>query len=137
MVFTTVLMRRYSPCIGRPSTSRFMDLRQVAVRDRADDARHFGHGIRHLADQAVHRVDTVRPAAAGGVEAGALGDATFAADHFAQASELPGHGVVELDHIVEGRGDLAVDPGQVHGHAHRKVAALQQAQGLEDVAAFQ
>jgi hypothetical protein len=39
--------------------------------------------------------------------------------------------LLELDHVVEGLGDLAVDAGQVERHAHGEVAALERAQALE------
>jgi len=49
---------------------------------------------------------------------GALGNLAFAADHLADALEIARHGVVELDDLVEGAGDLAIDTGEVQRQPH-------------------
>ena len=55
IVFTILPMRRNSPRSGRPSISTVMRLREVALGDRADDARDLGGRLDHVLDQFVDR----------------------------------------------------------------------------------
>ena len=52
----------------------------------------------------------------------------FAADHLADAFELLRHALVGGDDLVEGVGDLALDPEIVAAHAHGEIAG---AHGLQ------
>ena len=95
-------------------------LREIALGHRADDARHFGGGLHQVADQAVDGIDATRPAAAVVADIGALVDAALLADRAADAAELAGHLLVELEDVVERVGDFAVDSGAFEGRRAEK-----------------
>ena len=90
--------------------------------------------VGHVVDQRVHRVDHLGPGARGAGHAHALAGLAFLADLVGDARDLGGLRLLELDHVVEGLRDLAVDAGQVERHAHREVAALERAQRLQQLA---
>ena len=64
----------------------------------------------------------VFPRAADGAERGALVDLALLADDPADPLQLVGHPLVELDHLVEGVGDLAGDARPVERQANREIA---------------
>jgi hypothetical protein len=64
----------------------------------------------------------------------AVVDLALAADGLAQPLELAGHPVVELDHVVERLGDLAVDAAMAARQADGEVASPEGAQGGEQLA---
>ena len=72
------------------------------------------------------------PAAGGGRELAALADLAFLADHLRDAVELAGEPLVQLDDVVEGLGDLAVDAGQVERQADGEIPFSEGPQGLEE-----
>src|ERR1044072_4725501 len=84
-------------------------LQRVALRDRADDARHLARRPEQVADQRVDRGLHVPPCAAGGAEPYALARLAVASDHLADLLELLGHPLVGGDDLVYGVGDLAFD----------------------------
>ena len=122
MVLTILPMRRNSPRSGRPSISTIMRLRQVALGDRADDARHFGGRLHHVLDQLVDRADAGFPAAGGIADMAALADPAFLADDPAQALEFARQLVVEFDDLVEGVGNFGIEAVVVIGDANRKIS---------------
>ncbi len=71
------------------------------------------------------------------MQLGPLRQLAFAPDHGIEPFELARHGVVELDYFIESIGDFPVDVGEVAGEPDREIAALECAQGLEDVATLQ
>src|SRR6185369_17037214 len=66
-----------------------------------------------------------------------LADLAFAHDLVRDAPDFRRFRLLELDHVVEGLGNLAVDAGQVERHAHGEVAALERAQRSEELAAVE
>ena len=84
-------------------------------------------------------IDSITSAQAprGARHAHALADLAFLADLVGDARDLGRLGLLELDHVVEGLRDLAVDAGEVERHAHREVAALEGAQRLQQLAAIE
>src|SRR5437764_1265165 len=56
---------------------------------------------------------------------------SLAAHHHGDARELPGHALVEVDHIVEGLRDLAGDAGAVEREASLEIAAADAPQGCQ------
>ena len=64
MVLTTRAVCRNSPLQRAAVDFERHGLREVALGHRADDARDFGGGLHQIADQAVDRLDAIRPAAA-------------------------------------------------------------------------
>ena len=111
-------------------------LREVALGDRADDARHFGGRLDHVLDQLVDRTNRRFPAAAGILDPAALGDLAFLADDLGETLELLRHLLVERDHLVEEAGDFAVDAVDLLGQANAKVAAAQRTEGADELAAI-
>ncbi len=136
IVFTILPMRRNSPRSGRPSISTVIDLRKVALGDRADHARDLGGRLDHVLDQLVDRADRRFPSRRWRLDPAALADLAFLADDLGEALELVGHLLVERDDLVEQAGDLAVLAGQVFGQADGEVAAAEAAQGAEELAAI-
>ena len=59
------------------------------------------------------------------------------ADLLGGVDDLLRHGLVQLDHVVERLRDLAVDAGEAERHAHGEVAALEGAQGSEQLPAVE
>ena len=59
-------------------------------------------------------------------------DLALLADHVAEPLELPGDPVVQLDDVVEGLGDLAIDAGQVARQADREVPLPKRAKTLQE-----
>ena len=112
-------------------------LREVALGDRADDARHLGGRLHHVLDQVVDRADARFPAAGGVADMAALADAAVLADDAAQPLELARQLVVELDDLVEGLGDLGIQPVIVVGEADRKIAAPEGAERRQDLATIE
>ena len=110
-------------------------LRQVALGDGADDARHFGGRLHHVLDEVVDRAHAGFPAAGGVAHMAALADAAVLADDPAQPLELAGQLVVEVDDLVEGFGDLGIEAVIIVGDAHRKIAAPEGAQRRQDLTA--
>ena len=99
-------------------------LRQVTLRDRADDARHFSGRLHKVGDQTVHRLH------AGGITA--LGDTSrtlrnlaFFADRVADARKFFGHLFVLPKNFVQRVVNFSADAGAVRWQAHGKVAALE------------
>jgi len=111
-------------------------LGEVALRHAADHARHLGERVHRVAHERIHGVDHVGPGARRPGHAHALADLAFP-DLVGDARDLRRLRLLELDHVVEGLGDLAVDAGQVERHAHGEVAALEGAQRLEELAAVE
>src|SRR6185369_11516536 len=111
-------------------------LRQVALGDRADHARHFGGRLDHVVDQLVDGAELGVPPAAGAADAGALRDLAFLADDLGEALELRGDGVVHADHFVEEAGNLAVDAVDGFGQADAEIAAAERAKGADQLAAI-
>ena len=72
-----------------------MRLRKVALGDRADDAGDFRGRLDHVVDQFVDGAELAVPAAAGALNAAALGDLAFLADDLGEALEFLGHLLVE------------------------------------------
>src|SRR5258706_14396015 len=72
------------------------------------------------------------PSAAHFADVGALGDLAFAADDAAEALELLGHALVQLDDIVEGVGDLAFEPVEIDRQACREVALFERGESAEE-----
>jgi hypothetical protein len=137
IVFTTLPMRRNSPRSGRPSISTGHRLGQVALGDRADDARHLGGRLHHVLDELVHRTDRGLPPAGRVLDAPALGDLAFLADHGGETLEFVRHLLVEADHFVENGRNLAVDPGEILREPNRKVAAPKAPQRAQKLATVQ
>ena len=74
-------VRRNSPSSGRPSTSSAMLLRQVALGDGADHARHLARRVHQVVDQRVDGVDRVAPRSrVTSPQRGALLELAFLAD---------------------------------------------------------
>ena len=107
-------------------------LGQVALGDGADHARHLARGMHEVVDQRVDGFDRVAPEAGDVAQRGALLELAFLADHAAEARQLLLLARVELDHVVEGVGDLAPQTRPVEGQADRGVAFLDCQQAGED-----
>ncbi len=106
-------------------------LRKVALGHRADHAGDFGRRLHQIPDQAVDRIQTLRPIAGRRAHAGPLVDLAFLADRAADPGEFARHAFVQLENIVERVGDLARDPGLVNRQANRKIAVLEGDQRLQ------
>ena len=111
-------------------------LGEVALGDRADDARHFRGRLDHVLDQLVDRADGDVPAAAGVLHPAALGDLAFLADDLGKTLELLRHFFVERDDFVEEAGDLAVDAVGVFGQANTEIATAERSQSADKLAAI-
>src|SRR5207244_428243 len=61
----------------------------------------------------------------------------FLADQFRDARDFGSLGFLELDDVVEGLRDLAVDAGEIERHARREIAALELAQRFEQLSAVE
>src|SRR5262245_3848035 len=72
-------MRKNSPLTGWPSNSSHL-LRQIAPRDRAEQARGLAGGHDQVGDELIDGVELGAPAAAHSVEAGATVHAPLATD---------------------------------------------------------
>ena len=123
MVLTTLPMRRNSPRSGAAVDLDRHGLRQVALGDRADDARDFGGRLDHVVDQLVDRAQLGVPAAGRAADLGPVADLAFLADDLGETLEFFGDLLIEADHLVEQDGDLIV--GAVFRQADGKVAAAQ------------
>src|SRR5581483_3091007 len=100
-------------------------LREIALRDGADDARHFGGRVDEVVDQRVDRRDRLLPRAADVADAGALRNLALLADALADALEFLHQPLVDLDQLVEFIRDLAVDAAQAGGHSDREIPFAQ------------
>src|SRR3954469_1625964 len=109
-------------------------LRKIALRDRADHPRHLGHRVHHVAQEHVHGLDHLGPSAGGAGHVHALADLAFPHDLVGNAGDFRRLRLLELDHVVEGLSDLAVDASQVERHAHGEVAALERTQRFKELA---
>ena len=58
----------------------------------------------------------------------------FLANLLAQSRELVGHAPVEVDHVVECLGELALDSGPVERESHGAVALLEGDEGCQQEA---
>src|SRR5439155_16306180 len=88
----------------------------------------------HLTQIASHQVlepNRLLPRAAELAERGAVSNRTLIADDAGQALELPGHLLVELDHVVQGVGDPPRHPRPIDGQAHGEVPLLECREGDE------
>ena len=124
IVFTTLAVRRNSPVSGRSSISSDIVCVEVALGDRADDARDFGGGLHEVGDQRVDRFDRGAPRAFRGRQLRALLDVAGLADDGAQALELFDEPLVALDGGVERVADFSGQARAIVGHADREIAAL-------------
>src|SRR6185312_2603748 len=77
----------------------------------------------------VHAVHLVVPEAAHVAHLGALLQLAFLAHLLAKARQLLGHALVQLHHLVEGLGDLALEAGPFHRQAHAAVALAKGREG--------
>src|SRR5262249_37432210 len=87
-------------------------LGQIARGHAAADATDLGGGLHEVRDQLVDRFHARRPASARAAQASPLRQLALLPDHFADALELLGHGLVALDDVVDGLGDFASDAAQ-------------------------
>jgi len=71
------------------------------------------------------------PGAGDVADVGALAEFALLADHAADPFQLGSEALVDFDHLVEGVGDLAVEPHQVVRHPVAQVAALEGQQAVE------
>src|SRR6185437_14151549 len=104
-------------------------LGEVALGDRADDARDLGGGLDEILDQLVDRAQAGLPIARGVADPAALAHAAFLADDAAEPAELGGDLAVELDDLIEVAGNLGVEALAVIGQAYRKIASPEGAHG--------
>ncbi len=96
-------------------------LRQVAARDRLDDARDLGRRADEVVDHPVDGLDGLIPRPVDGAQRHALGHAALAADDPADAGELLGLACVERDQLVAALLDLADDITPAGAQADREV----------------
>ena len=108
-------------------------LQQVALRDGGDRPGHLAGRPKQVVDQRVDRALHVGPRPAGQVEPDALPGFSFAADDLSDALELLRHSLVGGDDLVEGIGNLALDPEMIAGHSHRKIAGAHCLQGVQQI----
>ena len=106
-------------------------LGEVALGHRADHARHLAGGVHQVLDQRVDGFDRIPPEAGDIAQRGPLLELAFLAHHPAQARQLLLFAGIELDHVVEGVGDLAPDAGPVERQAGRGVALFYSQQGFQ------
>ena len=95
------------------------------------------HRIHHVADQRIDRVDDIRPGAGRASERHAVVELPFLAHQLGDARDLGGFRFLEIDDVVEGLRDLAIDAGEVERHAYGEVAALEQAQRFQQLSAVE
>ena len=107
-------------------------LEKVAFRHRGDSARHFGRRPQEVIDQRIDRAFHFAPCAGAKPQLDALLGLALAADHLADALELPRHLLVGPDDVVEGVGNLAFQPGSAPVHPDRKVAGAHGLEGLKE-----
>jgi len=112
-------------------------LGKVTARHGADHAGHFGGRLHQVRDQAVNRFDVRCPRSGRIGQLGAMADLAFLAHHIAQARQLPGHLFVQLDHIVEGLTDFAIDAGQSDRQPHRKIAFAESPESGKEIVAVE
>ena len=98
--------------------------REVALRDRADDARDLVGRLHEVGDEVVHRLGHHRPLPAGGRDLRALIELAFLADDGGDALDLRRGALVELEDVVQRVGDLPLHADELHRHAHGEVALL-------------
>ena len=99
-------------------------LAQVPAGDRADDALHLAGGSHEVLDQAVDRLDALRPGLARSAERDALGELALLADDAADPRQLDAERLVRRDDVVEPVGDLARHAGPFERHPNAEVAVL-------------
>ena len=109
-------------------------LRQVALGDGANHARHLGRGMHQVVNQRVDRVNRRGPRPADVPDAGALRQPALASDGVADAFQLEGHALVHRDDLVEGVGELALDAGEIGWKSVGEVALSEGHQALQQVA---
>ncbi len=103
-------------------------LRQVALRDGGDRARHFRRRTQQVFHQRVDRDFHLAPGALGLVKPGALARSAFLADHLPDALQFLRHLLVGGDDVVERVGDFSGKPDPGSRKAHREIAV---AHGLQ------
>ena len=99
-------------------------LREVALGDRADDARDFGGRLHEVRHQRVDRFHRGRPRAFRVRQLGALFDVAGLADHRAQAFEFFDQTLVALNRGVERIADFSGQARAIVGHSDREIAAF-------------
>jgi len=109
-------------------------LREIALRDRADDARHFRRRVHQIVDERVDRRDGVLPRAGDLADAGALRDLSLLANRLADALELLREALVDFNELVELIRDLTVDTAHPARHSDRKVAFAQTGERVGELA---
>ena len=112
-------------------------LREIALGHGADHAGGLARGVNEIADEGIDRGDGVGPGAADLADRGALGYFALFADDAAQALELLGESVVELDDVIEGVGDLAVDAEVVARQPHRELAPSERRERHQELASVE
>ena len=131
MVFTTRAVCRNSPRSGRPSTSSDMvcDRSPLATAPitRATSVDGCTRSPIRLLTDSTHSAQAPADRSNGR----ALGDLAVLAHRPADAVELADHFLVELQNVVQGVGDLALQAGLVHRHADREVPLLEGDQRLQ------
>src|SRR5207237_4722553 len=99
-----------------------------------DDARHLARRLHQIAHQAVERRDLVGPGAAHLADRHALVDASVLSDGTADPFELGCKLLTQIDNVVEGVGDLAVETVEVNRQTNGKVALAERRQRSQEIA---
>ncbi len=127
MVLTTLPMRRNSPRSGRPSISTVIVCDRSPLATAPITRATSAVGCTMSSISSLTARIAILPAAGGVVDASALGDLAFLADHPREALELPRHLLVEVNHFVEQLRQLGVLAGKVVGQANVEVTAAENA----------
>ena len=99
-------------------------LAQVPARDRADDALHLNRRAHEVIDEAVDRLDALRPHAVRSPQRDPMGKLALFADDAADLCQFGPQHLVRGDHVVEPVRDLARYACPVERHANAEVAVL-------------
>src|SRR5439155_166599 len=108
-------------------------LRQVALGDGPDHARHLARRVDQIADQGVDRLQRGDPGAREMRQRGALLDPALLAEHRRHAAELPGHAPVDVHDVVDRVGDLSGDAGPLEGEPWREVPVAERGENFEQL----
>ncbi len=108
-------------------------LPEIALGHRADGARDFGGRSHQVVQQAIERIDLVRPRADGAGHRHALPQSSFLADRDAEARDLARDAILVRQRFVERLGDAPVDAIPMRGQAHREVAIAERDHGRIDL----
>ena len=97
-------------------------MRQIPFGDRADDARHIADRLNKIANETVHRIETVGPSADGAGKRRSMPDFSFFSDDGADSFEFLGEPGIEFDDFIDRVVYLAGNPGAVHRQPRAEIA---------------